>query len=99
VSGFVLWGYPNTPIDGFGTPPDINPLGQIGGGIVLALLGFLPGYLISLGLKRANLLRIPAEVELAGLDLSEVPATPYPEGIPITTLRESDAVLAEEGTS
>ncbi|MEN8673027.1 hypothetical protein [Nocardioides sp.] len=99
VSGLVLWGYPNTPIDGFGTPPDINPLGQIGGGIVLALLGFLPGYLISLGLKRANLLRIPAEVELAGLDLSEVPATPYPEGIPITTLRESDAVLAEEGTS
>lgn len=99
VSGLVLWGYPNTPIEGFGTPPDINPLGQIGGGIVLALLGFLPGYLISLGLKRANLLRIPAEVELAGLDLSEVPATPYPEGIPITTLRESDAVLAEEGTS
>ena len=36
VSGFVLWGYPNVAIDGFGTPPDINPLGQIGGAVVLA---------------------------------------------------------------
>ncbi len=99
VSGFVLWGYPNVAVDGFGTPPDINPLGQIGGTIVLALLGFLPGYGISKALKKANMLRIPSEVELAGLDLSEVPATPYPEGIPITTLRESDAVLAEEVTS
>lgn len=96
VSGFVLWGYPNVAVDGFGTPPDINPLGQIGGTIVLLLLGFLPGYGLSLGLKKLDMLRIPAEVELAGLDLSEVPATPYPEGIPITMLRESGAALAEE---
>lgn len=86
VSGFVLWGYPNVAIDGFGTPPDINPLGQIGGMIVLALLGFIPGYGISLFLKRMDLLRIPAAVEVAGLDLSEVPATPYPEGIPVTAM-------------
>ncbi|MBF4162413.1 ammonium transporter [Nocardioides sp. CBS4Y-1] len=96
VSGFVLWGYPNVPIDGFGTPPEVNPLGQIGGAIVIAVLGFVPGYLLSLGLKKMNMLRIPAEVELAGLDLSEVPATPYPEGIPITTLKEQDAVLASD---
>lgn len=81
VSGFVLWGYPNV-----ADLPAINPLGQIGGALVLAALGFLPGYLISLGLKSANMLRIPREVELAGLDLSEVPATPYPEGIPVTTM-------------
>lgn len=81
VSGFVLWGYPN--VEGI---PDINPLGQIGGAVVLAALGFLPGYLISLALKKANMLRIPADVEIAGLDLSEVPATPYPEGMPITTM-------------
>lgn len=79
VSGFVLWGYPN--LEGI---PDINPLGQIGGTVVLALLGFIPGYGISLLLKRLNLLRIPAAVEAAGLDLSEIPATPYPEGIPVT---------------
>ncbi|MCL8024623.1 ammonium transporter [Nocardioides bruguierae] len=85
VSGFVLWGYPN--LEGM---PAINPLGQIGGMLVLTALGFIPGYLISLALKKAKMLRIPAEVELAGLDLSEVPATPYPEGIPVTTLK-SDA--------
>ena len=96
VSGFVLWGYPNVAIDGFGTPPDINPLGQIGGAVVLALLGFVPGYAISLALKKVDMLRIPAEVELAGLDLSEVPATPYPEGIPVTTLRNEDAVIGGE---
>lgn len=79
VSGFVLWGYPN-----IGEFPDVNPLGQIGGALVLAALGFIPGYLLSLALKKANLLRIPHEVELAGLDLHEVPATPYPEGIPVT---------------
>lgn len=84
VSGFVLWGVPNVATADFGTPPDINPLGQIGGMLVLAALGFIPGYGVSLLLKKANLLRIPAEVELNGLDLSEVPATPYPEGIPVT---------------
>ncbi|WP_332641973.1 ammonium transporter [Aeromicrobium sp.] len=95
VSGFVLWGYPN--IEGI---PDVNPLGQIGGTVVLALLGFVPGYLISLALKKANLLRIPAEVELAGLDLSEVPATPYPEGIPVTTMNgfKNGTAVKEEVT-
>lgn len=96
ASGFVLWGYPNVAVEGFGTPPDINPLGQVGGAVVLALLGFLPGYAISLVMKKVDMLRIPTEVELAGLDLSEVPATPYPEGIPITTLRNEDAVIGGE---
>jgi Amt family ammonium transporter len=84
VSGFVLWGYPNVAGADGTTPPDINPLGQIGGMLVLLALGLVPGYLISLGLKRADMLRIPHEVEVTGLDLSEVPATPYPEGIPVT---------------
>jgi Amt family ammonium transporter len=81
VSGFVLWGYPN--LEGL---PAVNPLGQIGGAVVLALLGFVPGYAISLALKKAGMLRIPKEVEITGLDLSEVPATPYPEGIPVTIM-------------
>jgi ammonia channel protein AmtB len=93
ASGFLLWGIPNVAIDGFGTPPDINPLGQIGGMLVLAVLGFVPGYLLSLGLKKAKMLRIPPEVELAGLDLSEVPATPYPEGIPVTGLNGSGKTI------
>jgi Amt family ammonium transporter len=76
VSGFLLWGYPNV-----ADLPGITPMGQIGGAVVLALLGFLPGYLVSLGLKKAGMLRIPPEVELAGLDLSEVPAEAYPESL------------------
>lgn len=81
VSGIVLWGIPNVAIEGFDTPPAINPFGQIGGMLVMATLGFVPGYLLSLLLKRMNALRIPPEVEEAGLDLSEVPATAYPEGV------------------
>jgi hypothetical protein len=72
VSGFVLWGIPNVAIDGFSTPPDINPLGQIGGAVVLAALGFIPGYGVSRVLKAAKMLRIPPEVESLDLDLSEV---------------------------
>ena len=34
------------------------------------LLGFIPCYLAAWGLKKAGLLRIPAAVELAGLDIS-----------------------------
>lgn len=96
VSGFVLWGYPNVAVEGLGTPPDINPLGQIGGMLVLTALGFIPGYLISLGLKKAKMLRVPLEVEIAGLDLSEVPATPYPEGIPVTPLLNATPITTTE---
>lgn len=95
VSGFLLWGYPNV-----GDLPGINPLGQIGGTAVLAVLGFLPGYLISLGLKKAGMLRIPREVELAGLDLSEVPATAYPEGMhSSSTLNGSSLNGTSNGTT
>jgi Amt family ammonium transporter len=93
VSGFVLWGYPNV-----GDLPDVNPLGQIGGTLVIAVLGFVPGYGLSWVLKKANLLRIPAEVELAGLDLSEVPATPYPEGIPATGPNSTAILNGSNGT-
>ncbi len=42
----------------------INLLGQIGGVAISAiLLGFIPGYLASLALKKFNLLRVPPEVE------------------------------------
>jgi len=44
----------------------------------------------------AGLLRIPPEVEEQGLDLTEIPATPYPEGIPVTAMRSTSgtAVLS-----
>ncbi|CAN5248152.1 MAG: ammonium transporter [Nocardioides sp.] len=79
VSGFVLWGYPN--VAGY---PDVTPWGQAGGTLVMAALGFIPGYLISLLMKKMGTLRVPAEVEAAGLDLSEVPAEAYPESLSAT---------------
>ena len=42
-------------------------------------LGFLPGYVIAWGLRKANLLRVPPEVELEGLDVAEFEIDYYPE--------------------
>ena len=42
-------------------------------------LAFLPGYFVSWILKKLNLLRVPAEVELEGLDLAEFGQDFYPE--------------------
>lgn len=77
--GIFMHGYPN--MDGL---PPVTFWGQLIGMLVFAALGFIPAFLASLLLKKLNLLRIPPEVEEQGLDLSEVPATPYPEGIPVT---------------
>jgi ammonia channel protein AmtB len=81
MAGVFLAGYPNAE----GLPP-ISLWGQAVGALVFAALGFIPAYLLSLLLKKVGLLRIPADVEEQGLDLSEVPATPYPEGIPVTVM-------------
>jgi len=88
VAGIFLAGYPNT--DG---NPSISFWGQLVGALTFAALGFIPAYLLSLGLKAAGLLRIPEEVEMQGLDLAEVPATPYPEGIPVTAMKVNGSVM------
>ncbi|HEY9263219.1 MAG TPA: ammonium transporter [Mycobacterium sp.] len=88
VAGIFLAGYPNT-----NDNPPVSFWGQLIGAAVFAALGFIPAYLLSLGLKKAGLLRIPKEVEEQGLDLSEVPATPYPEGIPVTAMKVNGSVL------
>ena len=47
----------------------INPLGQFLGAIIMfGVLGMLPGYIIAKVLNGMGKLRIPREVELAGLD-------------------------------
>ena len=69
VCGFVLWGYPSSPLEGYEA---INPLGQIAGSLMMFfVLGFLPTWIIAGILKKMGMLRIPREVELAGLDYSE----------------------------
>ena len=68
ICGFVLWGYPSSPFDGYAT---INPLGQFVGAIIMFVgLGFIPGYLVAKILASVGMLRIPEKVEIAGLDLT-----------------------------
>jgi ammonia channel protein AmtB len=51
------------------TYASINPLGQFLGAIVMFLvLGLIPGYVIAKILSAMGKLRIPREVEIAGLD-------------------------------
>ena len=66
IAGFVLWGHPASPYEGFAS---ITPWGQfIGAVIMFWVLGFLPAFTVAKILNGMNLLRIPREVELLGLD-------------------------------
>lgn len=96
AAGFVLWGYPSSPDVLLGHTEawaKVNPLGQFVGAVIMFwVLGFIPGYALSWVLNKAGLLRVPREVELAGLDYHSVEVT----------LREDDeirAVLAREGAA
>jgi ammonia channel protein AmtB len=67
-----------------GYPTGINNVesslgGQLMGMMAFLPLAFLPGYAVSWVLKRMNLLRVPPEVELEGLDLAEFGQDFYPE--------------------
>jgi ammonia channel protein AmtB len=67
-----------------GYPTGINNIessfgGQLMGMLAFLPLAFLPGYVISWILKKANLLRVPPEVELEGLDLAEFGMDFFPE--------------------
>ncbi|MEO1538220.1 MAG: ammonium transporter [Pseudomonadota bacterium] len=64
-----------------GEVPTISFIGQLIGAVSMFLLGFVPGYVVSLLLKMVGLLRVSEEAEIAGLDLTKVPAQAYPEGI------------------
>ena len=74
ICGFVLNGYPSSGYSvgamwvGTDYAP-INPLGMfIGALIMFFVLGMLPGWIIAKVLHGMGKLRIPREVELAGLD-------------------------------
>jgi ammonium transporter, Amt family len=86
--GLLASGYPNV------VGPDVSLLGQVAGMVTFAVLGFVPGWGISFAMKKAGLLRISGEAEMLGMDQSELPATPFPEGIPATR----EPRIAESGT-
>jgi len=67
-----------------GFPTGVNNIptsfgGQLMGMLAFFPLAFLPGYLASWVLKKFNLLRVPPEVELEGLDMAEFQADFFPE--------------------
>jgi ammonia channel protein AmtB len=71
-------------IFGGGFPTGVNSIessfgGQLVGAMTFLALGFLPGYAASWVLRKLNLLRIPPEVELEGLDIAEFGQDFYPE--------------------
>ena len=66
VAGFLLWGYPSSPNAGYAP---ITPWGQLVGAVIMFfVMGFVPCYVAAWALKKAGVLRIPWEVELAGMD-------------------------------
>ncbi|MDC0497904.1 ammonium transporter [Alphaproteobacteria bacterium] len=84
VCGFMLWGYPSSGYEGYAA---INPVGMIIGAIIMfGLLGFLPGWIIAKTLNGMGRLRIPHEVELAGMDFNYMEAAKADE----------DAVAADQ---
>ena len=72
--GIFMGGYPT----GINNIP-VSMGGQLMGMMTFLPLAFLTGYVASWVLKKANLLRVPPEVELEGLDLSEFDRDFYPE--------------------
>jgi ammonia channel protein AmtB len=84
ICGFMLWGYPSSGYEGYAA---INPIGMIIGAVIMfGLLGFLPGWIIAKVLNGMGRLRIPKEVELAGLDFNYMEAAKADE----------DAVAADQ---
>lgn len=74
--GIFASGYPALTAEGAAT---ITLYGQVIGAVIMATLGFVPGYVVSLILKKLGLLRVPKESEILGLDKVKVPAQAYPE--------------------
>jgi ammonia channel protein AmtB len=74
--GIFMGGYPA--FSGDIPPPTF--MGQFKGMIVMVLLGFIPGYVISWLFKMAGVLRASDAVQLAGMDV-EVVGDAYPEEI------------------
>jgi Amt family ammonium transporter len=82
VSGF--WGPLAVGLFASGYPTGLNNVpvtlwGQLMGMLIFLPLGFFGGYIPAWILKQLNLLRVPPEVELEGLDMAEFQQDFYPE--------------------
>jgi len=81
VLGIVASGYPAALGEG---APVTSFTGQLVGAVVFIAIGLITGYVSSLILKMAGMLRVPEAAEIAGLDTVKVPAQAYPEGIAVS---------------
>ena len=84
--GLVMLGILGSGLPGLGAfaPEDtvaLSLFGQIVGAVVMFLLGFVPGYVVSWIVNKAGMLRIPDAVQERGLDAVKVPAQAYPQGM------------------
>jgi len=69
IAGFVLWGHPSSPYEGFA---EITPWGQFLGAMIMFWgLGFLPAFIVAKILNGLGVLRIPREIEILGLDFTD----------------------------
>jgi ammonia channel protein AmtB len=99
VAGFLgmLW----VGVFAAGYPTGINNVessigGQLMGMMTFLPLGFLSGYAASWLLRQANLLRVPPEVEIEGLDLAEYGTIVQPEhGVVLEQVVDPDGTLIE----
>lgn len=78
ASGFpALGGDAGVPLTSF--------TGQLVGVVAMLACGFIPGYFLSLILRVMGQLRVPEHAEIAGLDITKVPSSAYPEGLTVST--------------
>jgi ammonia channel protein AmtB len=86
VFGVVVLGIFGSGIPGLGAfAPEgtvaISLWGQFVGAVVMFLLGFVPGYVVSWLVHKAGMLRVPEAVQIKGLDPVKCPAQAYPEAM------------------
>jgi ammonia channel protein AmtB len=62
--------------------PNVSFIGQLASALVMAALGFIPGFSLSFLMAKAGILRVPPKAEEMGLDVVEVPLEAYPESVP-----------------
>jgi ammonia channel protein AmtB len=69
AAGVLLWGYPSSPDTSFAV---VTPWGNfIGAVIMFWVLGFIPGWITAWILNAFGALRIPRQIEIAGLDIGQ----------------------------
>ena len=79
LMGIFGGGFPTGYMDPAGAGIKVTLLGQLVGIAALMPLAFISGYVVAWLLKKANLLRVPVEVEIMGIDKAEFGMDFFPD--------------------